>query len=137
MAPASCRFAEEFAADQHAADLRGAGADLVELGVPQEPSGREFVDVAVSAEDLDRLQGELGRLLGSEKNAAGGVLAVGLAAITGGRNRIDIGARGIGDRVHVRKLALYQLELADRTAELAALMHIRDYEVEARCHDTE
>jgi hypothetical protein len=34
--------------------LAGTGADLVELGVTQEPPGRVVVDVAVAAEQLDR-----------------------------------------------------------------------------------
>ncbi len=48
------RLREELPPDQHAADLRGAGADLVELGVAQQPARREVVDVAVAAQRLDR-----------------------------------------------------------------------------------
>src|SRR5690606_5366002 len=48
---------EQLAADQHPADLVGAGADGVELGVAQDPPGRVFVDVAVAAQGLDGLQG--------------------------------------------------------------------------------
>ena len=58
-AAASRRLAEQLAADQHAADLAGAGADLVELGVAQQPPGRVVVDVAVAAEDLDRVERDL------------------------------------------------------------------------------
>src|SRR3546814_8936828 len=47
-------FVEQLAADQHAAYFAGAGTDLVELGVAQQATGGEFVDVAVAAEDLDR-----------------------------------------------------------------------------------
>ena len=50
------RLVEQFAADQHAADLAGAGADLVELGVAQQAPGRIVVDVAVAAEHLDRFE---------------------------------------------------------------------------------
>src|SRR5262245_16969680 len=50
------RLVEQLAADQHAADFAGAGADLVELCVAQEAAGRIFVDVAVAAEQLDRIQ---------------------------------------------------------------------------------
>src|ERR1700680_1740223 len=46
-----CRLLEDLAADQYAADLRGAGADLVELCIAQQPAGRELVDVAVAAQD--------------------------------------------------------------------------------------
>src|SRR5579883_1850124 len=54
---------EQLAADQHAADLVGAGADLVELGIAQDAAGREFVDVAVAAEALDRLERHRDRAL--------------------------------------------------------------------------
>jgi hypothetical protein len=37
---------------QHAPDLAGVGADLVELGVAQQAAGRIVVDVAVAAELL-------------------------------------------------------------------------------------
>src|SRR4051812_23587526 len=75
------RLLEQLAADQPAADLRGAGADLVELGVAQQAAGRVVIDVAVAAQTLDRLEGHPGRLLGGVENAAGGVLARGFAAI--------------------------------------------------------
>ena len=41
---------EQFAADQHAADFAGAGADFVQLGVAQQAPGRVVVDIAVAAE---------------------------------------------------------------------------------------
>src|SRR6056297_218827 len=52
------RRAEQFAADQHATDLAGARADLVELGIAQQPPGGIFVDVTVAAEDLHRFEAE-------------------------------------------------------------------------------
>jgi hypothetical protein len=39
-----CRFLEQFAPDQHAADFTGAGADLVEFCVAQQPPGRLLRD---------------------------------------------------------------------------------------------
>src|ERR671926_98533 len=48
------RLVEPLAADQHAADFGGAGADLVELCVTQQTTGGIVVDVAVAAEQLDR-----------------------------------------------------------------------------------
>jgi hypothetical protein len=71
----------------HAADLAGPGADLVELGVAQQAAGRVVVDVAVAAEELDRVERHLRRLLGRIEDAAGGVLARGLAAVAGLRPR--------------------------------------------------
>ena len=38
----------EVPADEHAPDLAGAGADLVQLGVPQETTGRVVVDVTIA-----------------------------------------------------------------------------------------
>jgi len=46
------RFVEQLPADQHAPDLAGAGADLVEFGVAQQAADRIVVDVAVAAELL-------------------------------------------------------------------------------------
>src|ERR1700733_10144754 len=63
MTGASGCLAEQFAADQHAADFAGAGADFVELGVAQQASGRIVVDIAVAAEQLDRIKRALRRLL--------------------------------------------------------------------------
>jgi hypothetical protein len=88
---------EQFAADQHAADFAGAGADLVELGVAPQAAGRVFVGVAVAAQRLDRLAGHPGRLLGGIEDGAGGVLAQVrlVAAVAGLAHGIDIGAAGL------------------------------------------
>src|SRR6185437_14468400 len=120
--PRSRRFLEQLASDQHAADLAGAGADLVELRVAEQPSRRIVVDIAIAAEELDRIERALGGLFRRIENGASGILARGLAAVAGLRHRIDIGARGIHGRVHVGDLALHELEGADRLAELLALM---------------
>src|SRR3546814_15101067 len=77
------RLVEQLAADQHAADLAGAGADLVELGIAQQAARRIVVDIAVAAQRLDGLQRHPGRLLGGEENRPGGVLARGPAAVAG------------------------------------------------------
>src|SRR6476661_1772770 len=70
----SHRFREQFAADQHAADLAGAGADLVELGVAPQAAQRVVVDVAVAPEHLDALAGHPRRLLGAPQDHRGAVL---------------------------------------------------------------
>ncbi len=59
-------FPEQFAADQHAAYLRGAGADFVQFGVAQQPPGRIIVDVAVAPEQLNGVEGRSGCRLGAE-----------------------------------------------------------------------
>ena len=69
----SGRFLEQLAPDQHAADFAGSCADLIELGVPQQASGRIFVDVAVPAEELDRVEGAFRSLFGRIEDGAGGV----------------------------------------------------------------
>ena len=50
----------EFARDDHAADLGGAGADLKQLGVAPELLDRVFQAVAVPAVDLHAVAGHLG-----------------------------------------------------------------------------
>src|SRR5437764_11934805 len=60
----SLRFVEQLASDQHPADFRGPGADLVELRVAPQAPGRELVDVAISPQRLDRLAGHPGCFLG-------------------------------------------------------------------------
>src|SRR5262249_34045408 len=67
-------FLENLPPDQHPPDFAGASADLVELGVTQQPPGRIVVDVAVAAEALDGVERDLGRLLGGVKDRAGRVL---------------------------------------------------------------
>src|SRR5688572_9939724 len=127
-------FGEQLAADQPAADLGSAGADLVELGVaPQAPGGR-FVDVAHAAERLDRLAGHPGGFLGRIQDRPGGVLARGFAAVQRLPYRIHIGTAGGEGGVHVGELALHQLEFADRLAELLALVHVGHYHVQAGGH---
>src|SRR5262249_34646218 len=86
---ASPRLVEQLPADQHAPDLAGAGADLVELGVAQIASGRVVVDVAVAAEQLYGIERDLGGVLGGVEDRAGGVLAGGFAAVAGFRHGID------------------------------------------------
>ena len=68
-------FPEQLAADQHPAYLRGAGADLVQFGVAQQPPGRIVVDVAVAAEQLNGIERRARGRLGAEQDARGGVLA--------------------------------------------------------------
>src|SRR5258708_30109100 len=82
---ASAGFLEDLPPDQHAADFAGPRADLVELGVAQQPPGRIVVDVAVAAEALDGVERQLGRALGGVEDRAGGVLARGAAVVAGPR----------------------------------------------------
>src|SRR5205807_8282543 len=70
----SCRLLEQLPPDQHAPDFARTRPDLVELGVAQEPAGRIVVDIPVAAEQLDRVERDLRRLLGGIKDGAGRVL---------------------------------------------------------------
>src|SRR5690348_11707506 len=119
----SNRFFEELPADEHAADLVGARADVVELRIAEQPARGEFVDVAVAAERLDRFQRDPHRVLGGEEEARRGVLARGAptALVERRRDPVAESARGLQLRVHVRDLSLHQLEGADRGVELLAL----------------
>jgi len=53
--------AEEFPGDHQPTNLAGTGADLQELGVAGQSLERKIPHVAVSAVDLDRLEGRPGR----------------------------------------------------------------------------
>src|SRR5258706_2570475 len=130
---------EELAPDQHAADLVGARADVVELRVAEQPSRGKIVDVAVAAEGLDRFEGHLYRVLGGEQQARRRVLARGAPTpvVERLRGAIAESARGLQPGVHVGELALHQLEGADRLSELLALVHVRQHEVHRGLHDAE
>src|SRR5438876_2963920 len=133
----SCGFREKFAADEPAADFGSAGADLVQLGVAPQPTGGRLVDVAHAAERLDRFAGHPGGLLSGVQDRAGGVLARGFVAVQRLTHGVHVGAAGRERGVHVGELALHELELADRLAELLALVHEGHHDVEARGHDAE
>src|SRR5688500_12143947 len=83
-------FLEQLTTNQHAADFTGAGADLVKLGITQQPTGRVFVDVAVAAQKLDGVERHLGRGLGGEQDGTGRVFARGLATVAGAGDGVDI-----------------------------------------------
>ncbi|MGY4454234.1 hypothetical protein ACVWZR_008894 [Bradyrhizobium sp. i1.3.1] len=57
--------------------------------------------------------------------------------VAGAPDRIDIGARRLPGRIHVGELALHQLEVADRLAELFSLVHVGHHGVHAGRHDPE
>src|SRR5258706_13268589 len=56
-------FFEVLPPDQHAADFRSTGPDLVQLGVAPQAPGRILVDVAVAAQNLDGFSGHQGGTL--------------------------------------------------------------------------
>src|SRR5204863_5942075 len=101
---------ENLSSDQGPADLAGPRPDLVQLGVAQQPAGWKVVDVAVAAQALDGLEGDLGGPLGGEQDGASGVLAGGFALVAGAGHRIDVSPGGIEPDIHVGKLGLHELE---------------------------
>ena len=64
-------------------------------------------------------------------------LRAGLAAVAGLGHRVDVGPGRVHRRVHVGDLALHELELADRLAELLALVDVGQHHVHAGLHDAE
>src|SRR5215469_6595007 len=89
---------EQFATDQHAANLRSSRTDFIELGISPQTPGRIFVDIAVAAERLNGLAGHPCRPLGRIENRAGGILARRLAPVGRLGDRIHVGAAGIERR---------------------------------------
>src|SRR3954462_11233630 len=137
---ASHRFGEQLSPDEHAPDLAGAGADLVQLGVAPQPPDRVVVDVAVAPQDLDAFAGHPGGLLRAPQDHGGAVLAhlphvLAAELVQVLAHRVAEGARRLQHRVHVGDLALDQLELADALAELLAVVDVRDHAVHHGLHD--
>ena len=134
LAPASAS-ARELPRDDQALDLARALVDLQELGVAHQLLDRVVPDVAVAAEDLDRVDGRL----------HGAVRAVDLGVA--GHDRIaDAGvqvpggllveqARGFDADGHVREHGLHHLVLGDGDAEGLAILGVGDALVEAALHE--
>src|SRR5262245_53370835 len=122
--PSSLRLFVQLATDQHAPDLARAGADLIKLGVAQQPPGRIIINVSIATEALDRLERHPGRALAGIQDRTRSVLARGLALIARAGDRIDVGLRRVHGDVHVRELRLDKLKGSDRLPELSALVHI-------------
>src|SRR5687767_3762257 len=126
---------DQLAPDQHASDLVGASADVEQLGVAEISFDRPVLGVAGAAQRLDRLAGDLHRILARQQDRAGRVEARRPPRVASPRDLVDIGPRRIQRDIHVSDLGLHQLEAADRLAELLALADIGQDDVEARLHD--
>jgi hypothetical protein len=88
---------EELPADEHAADLTGAGAYLVQLGIPEQPAGGVVVDVAVAAQNLDGIQRHLCSPLSGVQDDGSAGLAAGAACGQG-----QVAGSGAGGEVYWR-----------------------------------
>src|SRR5439155_11665228 len=102
-----------------------------------QPARRVFVDIAITAQALDRFAGHPCRFFRGVENCTRSVLARRFAAVARSPDGVDIGAARVLTRVHVGNFALDQLELADRLAELLAFVHVRHHDVHTRRHDAE
>src|SRR5437773_10782398 len=91
--PCPCLFGlvEQFPPDQHPSYLRSAGTNLVQLGITPQPTGGEFVDIAIAAQRLDRLTGHPCRLFRSIEYRTGGVFARRFAAVASLSHGVNIG----------------------------------------------
>src|SRR6476646_7260523 len=115
-----CRGSAHGAGDHHALDLVRALVDLGDLGVAHHPRARVLVDVAVTAENLDRLDRHLHRVVGGEELGHRGPLAEGGGALGLVGHRagfVEELAGGSGAGLHVGELELDRLQLVDRLAE--------------------
>src|SRR4051794_25307523 len=118
------RFFEQLASDKHATDFTGPGTDLVELCIPKQSARWIVIDIAVTAKQLNCIERTLSCLFGSIENCSCRILARRLAPIASLCHCVNVGSRRIRRDIHVRNLALHQLECADRLSELLALVHI-------------
>src|SRR5690606_11482819 len=98
---ASCGFLKQLPPDERAADFLCACTYLIQLGVAQQPTGREFVDVAVAAERLYGFERRLSRPLAGEQDGRRGVLACRAPLVAGSRHRVHVSACGVELSVHV------------------------------------
>ena len=86
----SGRLPKQFPADQHAANLAGAGPDLIQFGIAEQPAGCVVIDIAIPSQNLDCFLSHLGCGLGGKQYRSGGILARGLSAVTCLGDGIDI-----------------------------------------------
>src|SRR4051812_29448534 len=126
----------EAARDHETLDLVRALIDLGDLGVAHVALDRILAHVAVAAEHLYGLDGDVHRGVGGEQLGHRGVLAaVGLVAVDLGARPVEQLARGGRPRLHVGELELHALELGDRLPELPALVGVGDRVVDRALGD--
>lgn len=87
-----------------------------------------------STESLDGVKGDLRGLLSSVEDDAGALLGVGLAVVARLGDRINVRSTSAGSGVHVRELALHQLEATDGLAKLVTFVHVRQHHIKRRLH---
>src|SRR2546425_10817904 len=129
--------ADQLARDRQLLDLRRPAPQLHQLRVAGEALHLVLLHVAVAAEDVDRLHGDLGRRLAAVELPGADV---------GDRHRHLPAAEEVGEgevphvaeeAVHARQPALHELEVADRLAELLALLRVLERQLEGAIGEAE
>src|SRR5680860_1760228 len=128
------RLREELPTHEPPPDLTGAGANLVQLGVTEQTAGRIIIDIAIPTQALDGLQRHPGSLLRGIEDGPCGVFAGGLPTGACLRNGIYVRTAGVHGGVHVRQLALHELELTYWLSKLLSLMDVGQDYVHAGIH---
>lgn len=117
--------------------LAGSSTDFVELGVAEKTSGRVIVDVAVASKDLDRVETNLGALLGDIEDHSGTVLVRHISLVGGLGDHVEVGAGGVQRGVHVGELSLEKLERSDLLSESGSLMGVVEGDVTGGLHQSQ
>src|SRR5581483_12113018 len=128
---------KQLAADQHLTDFIRAGADLVQLGIAQNPAGREIVNVAIPPQRLHCFQRDLHRVTRGIQETRSRIDARLHPQIELLRDGVGERARGLQRGVHVGDLGLHDAEGADRRVELLALAHVGQGDVQRRLHQAD
>src|SRR5437870_10055098 len=129
---------QELFGDDHPLDLVRALVDLHDLRVAHVPLHRELPRIAVPAEDLHRVGGDLHR--GVAGPALGHRRFVRVAPDAGvdlARGVVNHQPRGVHLHGHVREHELDALERGDRLAELLPLLRVPGGRVERRLADAD
>src|SRR5947208_11272185 len=129
--------ADQLARDRQLLDLRRPAPQLHQLRVAGEALHLVLLHVAVAAEDVDRLHGDVGRCLAAVELPGADV---------GERHRHLPAGEEVGEGevphvaeepVHAREPALHELEVADRLAELLALLRVLERQLESTVGEAE
>src|SRR5207244_8141174 len=122
--------ADQLARDRQLLDLRRPAAQLHQLGVARQALHLVLLHVAVAAEDVDRLHGDLARRLAAVE-LPGADVGEGHRHLPPGE---EVGEGEVAhvaeEPVHARQAALHELEVADRLAELLPLLGIAERQLE-------
>src|SRR5438046_6243403 len=128
---------DQVARNRQLLDLRRPPAQLHQLRVAGEALHLVLLHVAVAAEDVDRLHGDLGRRLAAVELPGADV---------GERHRHLPAGEEVGEGevphvaeepVHARQPALHELEVADRLSELLTLLRVLERELESTVGEAE